>query len=208
MRIKFLCDVDGVVGDIVEPLVEWANKKFSLNVKREDIVYHNDMGRSPNLREVDEQLREYYPTPGPDGGWGGAFLEFMRQPDVYTRYVRPIKDAQRAMKIISSRADCLFVTALMKRAYVHVPNKLEWISDNFAGIPISTMPSDLKQWIPGTFAVDDRYDTCMRWCSVGTQALMFKQPWSEAPAGVSGFDWEGILNVVEPFMDMMERHAR
>lgn len=196
-RPRFLCDVDGPAAAMQEAFVDWANKKFSLNVQLDDIVYHNDMGRSPALRAVDEWLRrEHYPIDGPDGGWGGAFIEFMRQPDVYTRFIGTTVGAKESLATIRERYDVAFVTSLMKRANVHVPNKLDWVGQNFPGIPIMTVPSEVKHWVPGAFATDDRYDTCERWRSSGTTALLFGYPWNEAPPEALRFDWPRIVTRV------------
>jgi 5'(3')-deoxyribonucleotidase len=195
VRPRLLVDVDGVVADMVPSFVSWANLKFGLSVDPETIVYHNDMGRSPSLREVDVQLRELYPTPGQDGGWGGAFIEFMSNPRAYPEHVTVVPGSQEALAQLRETYDVLFVTALMRRANQHVPGKLDWIGQNFPGIHICTIPSELKCWIPGTFAIDDRYDTCMRWWDVGTQALLFKRPWSEVPERTpyTPYDWPAIV---------------
>src|SRR5258708_6287911 len=139
---------------MIPAFVTWANAEFGLRVRLEDIVYHNRMGRSPKLVTVDEYLRQLdcrFTQGGDDGGWGGAFVHFMRQPDVYSRYVRPVPGSQDAIELLRGWGDLAFVTALMRRANDHVPDKLDWIGTNFPGVPIMTIPSELKCWVPGTF---------------------------------------------------------
>lgn len=211
MRVRIGIDVDGPCAAMIEGFLEWfhsprrdwANEGFQID--REQIKFHNDMGSSPELIEIDSRLRVRYPARGPDGGLGGAFLQFMRHPTVYSDYVRTTEGAQEAIRILSSRADCMFVTALMRRANQHVPDKLDWIGRNFPGIPISTVPSELKCWVHPDFAIDDRYDTCRRWdnedCWHGVTSLLFQCPWSESPVGYVGYDWEEIVRIIEEELD-------
>ena len=200
-RPKVLLDIDGPCAAMIPAFLDWFHDRFmhrGMYVAIDDIKYHNDMGRSPLLTDIDTRLRMggNYPLPGPDGGFGGAYLEFMRQPDVYSRFVKPVPGSQKAVEILRQRYDLLFVTALMRRANAHVPDKLDWIGKNFPGVPIATVPSEYKNWVTGTFAVDDRYDTCSRWEAAGVRTFMFKMPWNEAPACTPAYDWAGILEEI------------
>lgn len=212
-RIRLAIDVDGPSAAMIDAFLGWVNNpsrcmNWSIpTITRDMIVFHNDMGASPLLQEVDRILRGWYPEPGPNGGLGGAFLQFMRYPRVYSDFVRPTEGAQEAIRVLSSRCDCLFVTALMKRANQHVPDKLDWIGNNFPGIAIATVPSEYKCWVRADFGIDDRYDTCNRWFQEGTEPLMFGTPWSEAPERGTIFgphDWTSILRTVEAYIDREE----
>lgn len=213
VRPRLLVDVDGVVADLVPSFVNWANRRFDLHVSPEHITFHNDMGRSPALRDVDEWLRRnHYPesqgVKRSDSGWGGAFLEFMRTPEVYTRHVMVNFDGWTAVDLLRKRCDVAFVTALMKRANGHIPDKLDWLGRNFPGIPIMTVPSELKHWVQGRYAIDDRWDTCARWLSHGTYAYTLRRPWSELPPGEKGFTWAEIVQDISKELDELEQYDR
>lgn len=200
---KFLSDADGCVAPMVPALVDWANVKFGFKIEVADIVFHSNMGRSPALRDIDRYLRrpEFYPEEGSDGGFGGAFLEFMRQPDVYTRYMQPEANSQLVIASIAERCDTAFVTALMKKALVHVPDKLKWLGQHYPDMTVITCPGAKKHWIPATFIVEDRYDTCTDWAGVGAMAFLFRQPWNEAPAGTRSYDWLQIGQAIHSYLD-------
>lgn len=211
-RCRVAIDVDGPCAAMVEAFLKWFHDerrpwygRLPYEVKREMIKFHNDMGGSPQVVTINELMKEWYPGTGPDSAFGSAFVEFMRHPTVYSDFVRPTEGSQEAIRILKSRCDCLFVTALMKRANQHVPDKLNWIGNNFPGVSIATVPSEYKCWVHPRFGIDDRYDTCNRWndedCWRGTIGLLFECPWSEQPAGVIGYDWEGIVRYIEEELD-------
>ncbi len=201
----FLSDVDGVVADLIGGLRKWMNHRFGFDFDVDEIVYHSKMGRSPKLADLNEELLRWFPgdADGDNQGFGGAFVSFMNDPHVYTRWVSPIPGAVEAMKELRGRYHVMFVTAMMKReARDHYRDKMEWIERWFPDSPISTVPSQDKHRVAGKFAVDDRYDTCRRWMDEGNisrDVFLFKQPWNEIEPGSGwhGMDWEQILEAVE-----------
>lgn len=194
-RVAF--DVDGVVADLIPGFCDWFHGKFGVRVDPETIVYHNDMGRSPALEEVDRYLRHFYPAEGADGGWGGAFIEFMNMRDAYPAYVSATPGARDGIDEIKETCDVVFVTALMRRANGHVPGKLDWIGRSFPRTPIFTVPSEYKCWIPCDYAVDDRWDNCERWSVfTDTRVMLFGRPWSEAPDSAEHWDWPKIVKTI------------
>lgn len=202
LRKSFLSDVDGVVGNLIGGYQKWLLDQFSLRFDLNDVVYHNRMGRSPKLHDLNEILKKWFPgdAAGDDAGFGGAFTCFMRDPNVYMRWVDPIPGAVDAIAEIRQRYDVIFVTALMKGARDHFRSKMEWIERWFPDVPIVTCPSGEKWRYAGTFAVDDRYDTCRSWIDGGNvqDVFLFNQPWSEIPpdSGWYGVGWDEILESV------------
>lgn len=204
-KIRIGIDVDGPCAAMIEAFVGYANEqRLPYVITRDMVKFHNDMGASPELKEIDAYLRERYPEPGPNGGLGGLFLEFMRNPTVYSDFIKPVEGAQDAIEILRSRADCLFITALMKRANQHVPNKLDWIGRHFPGVSISTVPSEYKCWVKPDFGIDDRWDTTKRWLDEGVHGLLYETPWSEQPKVMPGHDWTSIIRTVEAVLDRSE----
>lgn len=201
MRPSLLSDVDGCTADLVGGMAKWLDNQFGLQFDPSEVIYHDRMGRSPKLHDLNEELTKWFPgdQSGNDRGFGGAFTCFMRDPNVYTRWIDPVPGAVDAIAHIRQRYDVVFVTALMKSARDHFRSKMEWLERWFPNLPIMTSPSGEKFRVHGTFAVDDRYDTCMRWIQNGTAALLFKQSWNEIPYGstIVRHDWTSIVNVLD-----------
>lgn len=195
---SLLSDVDGVTADLVGGFRKWMNEYFGFDFDPKEVVYHNNMGRSPKLHDLNEELRRWFPgdEDGDDVGFGGAFTCFMRDPNVYMNWVDPIPGSVDAVAEIREEYNVVFVTALMKRARNHFRSKMEWIERWFPNIPVITAPSGEKWRVGGTYAVDDRYDTVQRWRKAGVQALMYGQSWSEAPDNWPGHDWKSIKGIL------------
>lgn len=198
-RPSLLLDVDGVVADMVGGLRKWTNEEFGIDFRPDWIVYHDRMGRSPRMAEVNEQFLKWFPQSADEEyyGFGGAFRCFMKDRDVYGTWINPIRGAVDVVANLRQQYEIVFVTALMKSARDHFRSKMEWLERWFPGIPIMTSPSGEKWRVgePGDFAVDDRYDTCMRWITrKGARAMVFRQTWNEIPDGVSiaTYDWTMI----------------
>lgn len=193
---SLLCDVDGVVADLVGGLRKWINHQHDLDFEPTNIIYHHGMGRGSAMENIDETLRYWYPE-----GFGGAFTCFMRDPDVYMRWVDPVPGAVDAIAGIRKTHKVVFVTALMKSARDHFRSKMEWIERWFPGLPIITCPTEEKHMVKGTYAVDDRYETCSRWLASGNveKVFLFDQSWNEIPDDASewaGVTWEDILEAI------------
>lgn len=197
-KASFLSDVDGVVADLVGGYRKWMNNQFGFDFDPSEVIYHNNMGRSPKLADLSEELAKWFPgdADGDNRGFGGGFTCFMRDPNVYMRWIDPIPGAVDAIAEIRQKYDVVFVTALMKGARDHFRSKMEWIERWFPDLSIGTMPSGDKFRVRGDWAVDDRYDTCKRWLDAGTSALMFRQSWNEAPEYWPSYEWEQILETV------------
>jgi 5'(3')-deoxyribonucleotidase len=197
---EFISDVDGVAADLVGGLRKWINHQFGFDFDPSEVVYHNSMGRSPLLADLNEELRRWFPgdADGDNHGFGGAFTCFMRDPNVYMRWIDPVPGAVDAIAEIRQKHKVVFCTALMKGARDHFRSKMEWIERWFPNLPILTVPSGEKYMVRGDWAVDDRYDTCARWIHNGTPALLFKQSWNEIPEGVKmrRFTWPEIVETV------------
>lgn len=182
-----LSDVDGVVADLIPSFVEWVEQNHGVIIPLDKITVHSNMGSSPDLREQNEALKIYFKD-----GVGGAFKRFMQQHDVYD-FVSPVEGAVETIAGLRRHGyQLVFVTAMMKSAREHFKSKMEWIEKWFPGISIFTAPSEEKFRITGDFCIDDRYDICCRWESVGVTPFLFRQPWNEAPTGTPSHRWDDI----------------
>jgi hypothetical protein len=187
VRKVILCDVDGVVADLMGGFSKWLTLCGFPPCDQSEIKLFDirKAARLPGLIKLDEELRsdEFgWPDEGGDGGINGAFMTFMRG-DAYD-YVDPIEGAVAGIKDLQETHDVHFCTALMK---THFPD-----------VPYFTAPSKLKMRIKGDLGIDDRYDTCARWEEVGTKSFLFRQPWNEAPVvnTPSSYDWTWLIQAI------------
>jgi hypothetical protein len=199
VRKKLLCDVDGVVADLMGGMSSWLELCGFPPVDPRDITLFDirKAARQPELIRLDDELRsdEFgWPEPDGDGGINGAFMTFMRG-EAYD-YVKPIAGAIEGIAELQEHYDVRFCTALMEAAPEHVPSKMAWMKRHFPTVPYFTAPSKLKMEIKGDLGIDDRYDTCMRWEEVGTKSFLFGQAWNEAPDGHPRYDWSTIVRAI------------
>lgn len=194
------CDVDGPVAAMIPSFVEFTKNEFGVEIDISKIAYHDRMGRSPGLQKQDLALRRYFPSDSdPDsGGIGGAFQAFMKDRDVYGKYVSPTPGAVDAFAHLRPNYNIIFVTALMRSARDHFRSKMEWLERWFPGHQIVTCPSGLKHHFIADYCIDDRWDTCNRWESIGTTSLLFSMPWSEVPShkSVPLHNWSTITGTL------------
>lgn len=202
-RKTILVDADGVLADLVGGMRRFVNQTYGHDFDPNDVVFHNRMGRSPKLSDLDQKLREYFPVEADEeyNGFGGAFRCFMKDRDVYGRWIDPIPGAVETIAALRTSYDVVVVTAMMKSARDHYRSKMEWLERWFPAVPIITADASQKFRVTGDYAIDDRYDTCQRWWTAGVDARVFRQPWNEIPVGLIGvetWDWnklkEDLLN--------------
>lgn len=194
MSKVILCDVDGVVADLMGGFSTWLqhNGHPACDPAKVELFDIRKSSRLPTLVELDDCLRGTWSEPGSDGGINGAFMEYMRRSDTYD-WVEVIEGASDGIKALQEVFDVRFCTALMEAAPDHVPSKMRWLKNNFPDVPYYTAPAKLKMGIKGDLGIDDRYDTCARWEEVGTKAYLFRQSWNEAPVGTRSYDWSNLV---------------
>lgn len=181
--MRVLIDVDGVVADLMGG---WANFFYdrtgeylvpekSLRYHIAESEFHADLHRRFDL---DRQL-----------------VDFLSEPDVYQRYVHPIEGAVPAIDALvdAGRYQLGFVTATLKKAPSSYESKMRWLEDYWPGVPMLAVGAHEKHWVSGDYAIDDRYDTIIRWQDAGVRSLLFRQPWNEAPHGTPTYNWKEIL---------------
>lgn len=197
-----LCDVDGVVADLMGGFADWLKLMGAdmpmIDISKIEMFDIRQASRLPSLIETDERLRArgMWPAPDGEGGINGAFMEFMHGWDAYVD-VEVISGAREGILELQEDYDVRFVTALMDAAPEHIPSKMKWMKNYFPTVPCFTAPSKLKMDIRGDIGIDDRYDTCMRWEAVDVRSYVFKQSWNEAPEGHPRYDWSNIVKAIK-----------
>jgi 5'(3')-deoxyribonucleotidase len=180
----FLVDVDGVVADLMGGFKLWLEERGMHGLEREKISKFH-IPKSPELQamhaayDLDLQLDR-----------------FLGQPDIYQTHVSPIPGAKAALKVLAECCEIVFVTATLKKAPESYVSKFNWCRDTFGDIPMIACPSHHKFLVQGTWAVDDRYDTCQRYGKMRTIPFLFDQPWNEAPATERRHNWMTIVDEI------------
>jgi 5'(3')-deoxyribonucleotidase len=184
-RRQWLIDVDGVVADLMSGFEVFFLERHGTVLRHWESDRHR-IARSTAHRELHERF-----------DLDRQLTDYLSIPDVYQRYIPPISGSQRVItRMIELDDDVRFVTAILHKAPSSFASKLEWFEEHFPGIPMMTADSHSKHWVVGDYAIDDRFDTCSRWEASGTKALLFQQPWNEAPEGTPRYRWEDIAHVV------------
>ncbi len=201
-RPTLLCDVDGVVANLMRGFTDWLQHytfgEFpDFDAQKMPLFDIRHAARTPDFKDLDDKLRGagYWPYLDKDGGINGAFMQFMNRTDSYD-WTPLIAGAKDGIAKLQEKLDVVFVTALMDAAPDHIPSKFRWLKRHFPTVPVFTAPSKLKSYLKGQFGIDDRYDTCVRWSEAGTTPFLFKQAWNEAPAEQPRFDWSNLPEAV------------
>lgn len=185
-RIRVGIDVDGVVADLMGGFEAFIRARHGLELRpREITTFH--IARSPAHRELHRQV-----------DLDRSLVDFLALPDVYQRFVRPVEGVERAIERLrrADHLDLAFVTATLHDSPESYASKYRWLDLLFPRVPVISCPSGQKHWFHLDYGIDDRFDTCQRWEGAGTCALLFRQPWNEAPADHPSFDWEEACDVI------------
>ncbi len=188
MNPRILCDVDGVVADIMSGFIVFVHEKTGETFTYQDITcFHIE--RSPSLHAIHNK-------------WDLRSLlhGYLSLPDTYAQYAILENGAADAIDRLRFDYEIAFVTSVSSYPD-SIASKVRWLDRNFHGIPIITASSGLKHWVAGDIAIDDRYDTIERFTRLGRSSsdrmvnprgLLFGQPWNEAPYGLKSWTWEDI----------------
>lgn len=176
-----LCDVDGVVADLVGGFIQYIFEYNGIKLYKEDFIFHEV---SKNTAAEDKFKKYYFSSILMYGEYNSIcynfFVDFMRSDYAYTTHVPVIPGAIDAFKKLKEKYNIIFVTAMMKSAKCNYRDKMEWIEKYFPDTQIITCPSGEKWRVKGDFAIDDRFDLCKNYQLHGTaRPFVFKQNWSE-----------------------------
>jgi len=175
-----LCDVDGVVADLMGGFIDYIAEEYGYIFSIQDITkYH--VSESPALHKIHESL-----------DLEKRLEEFLALPYVYQDYVNPVLMSVDMVNRMRSKYDVIFITATMKQAPESYVSKFNWCHSHFPDVPMISCPADLKHLFNSAFIIDDRYDTCKRFEDTGCDPFMFQQPWNEAPHDYPAYDWDRI----------------
>jgi 5'(3')-deoxyribonucleotidase len=183
--MRVLVDVDGVVADLMGGFEQFIRGKYSLELRpREITTFH--IAKSPTHVGLHERI-----------DLDSNLEEFLALPSVYQDFVHPVPGAVEAIpRLTAAGHEVGFVTATLHESPESYASKYRWLTRYFGRMPVISCPSGQKHWFAADYGIDDRGDTCERWRSAGVRALLFRQPWNEAPEGTPSYDWTQILDIL------------
>lgn len=161
---RILCDVDGVVGD----LMGRDGGGFAKWCRERGIRF--DPTAPENLRTT--------------GVLRDRLLQFLAEPGAYMRYVNPIDGARESLARLAQAGHTIrFVTSVTEEPK-QFESKGVWLDHYFAHMEFKTLtiPSAEKHFHIGDYMIDDRADTIARFLQVGERRglFLFAQPWNFA----------------------------
>ena len=181
--MRYLVDVDGVVADMIRGFDSFLYVMTGERLPIERMSMHK-LSRCPEVAHLHAKY-----------DLESMLSRFLENPDVYGSLIPPIDGAILAIHELLARGhEVGFVTAVWHSAPASYGSKLRWLHRMFPDVPMLAVRSDEKHWVRGDRAIDDRYDTCARWAEAGVPAMLFRQPWNEAPPGTRTYDWQEILD--------------
>jgi len=183
--VRFLIDVDGPVANLMDG---FATFFWNVTSERLDPFRSSThrISQSPELADLHARF-----------DLDALLTEFLSIRDVYQRFVPLTHGAWESIHdLLELGHEVGFVTATLKTAPSSYASKLLWLRDIFPDVPMLAVAADQKHWVTGDYAIDDRYDTCLRWRLEGVTPLLFRLPWNEAPPNEPSYDWKEIMKAV------------
>jgi len=160
--LTIICDVDGVLADLLTPWLAKYNKEYDDNKTPLDI---KDWGIHKFLKPE----------------CGIKFYEYIENPKIYDKVLPYTDDAQQVIQKIREEGHrVVFVTTSTLGAS---GAKFKWLQKwgfiNGHGMEDYIEATD-KNLIKADILIDDRHENTKRWYhELGLLPILFKQPWNE-----------------------------
>ena len=177
-RLVVLLDVDGVVADLVSPVVARALELVGLpkktladnDVDRWDIAeaVWCKINQQPTVVSQDftlSELRSFV------SGWFNS-QGFVTSLPVY-------EGAYECVKCIAKVADVYFVTAGRSQSKYWGYERTHWLKENFGGLYKGVVVTEHKYLVRGDFFLDDKIENVEVWGQQSTDCCyVLDQPWN------------------------------
>lgn len=178
---RILVDVDGVVADLMAGFQRYFLETHGIEIGLPSTHRFKSAPEYAFLAarfDMDVELTNY-----------------LSVPDVYQNYIPEIPQAVPGINELRSAGHEIgFVTATWKGSPTMFGSKLKWLEERFPGIPMLSVDSLYKNWVTGDYCIEDRFDACYAWHSVGVKPFLFNQPWNEAPSWYKRYNWSMIVD--------------
>lgn len=173
-KLTILCDIDGVVNDLVEKLLEKYNIKYNDDLTKEDIKEYRIQ---PFLKEECSDI----------------FKEFMS--DNLIERMSPLPGSVEVITKLMETYNFYFITSTYS---INIKAKSDWLKANF---PLYTEKMLItchdKALIHGDILIDD----CLNNLHNGIKNIVFDQPWNRKNTYLNDvirvFSWEEIATILK-----------
>ena len=179
----FLCDVDGVVADFLNPAVDVINRIAGTSHRAEDLKTWNTIDGFG----VQTHEKAIYAELGREG---------------FCRSLPVASGAREAVRELMKLTDLYFVTAPMHSSPTWVYERSAWLAEHFGAKLNQIVHTSAKHIIRGDFFLDDRPDHVLKWFdrNMSHVSILWHQPYNadaDVRPGVRFHEWQQVLDVVE-----------
>jgi 5'(3')-deoxyribonucleotidase len=191
--MDILVDVDGVVADLVTPILERVNKATNSSVKYDDITkfYFLDPKHKILTKEQSEVARASFSEPG--------LVESLSVIPGSQEGIQKLRDLGH---------DIIWVTSPWKESKTWCWERTRWLKEHFDTHSDDIIFASRKEKIPGKVFIDDRVKNVEAWQSkMGGAALLYDQPWNQDCNKVKRFTWQNIDGLIW-HLDTLDRKWR
>jgi len=170
--MRILLDCDGVMGDLVTPLLEELNKRYGTEFTKEQV----------DCWELSDCLHMSK----------SRIFEVLQMPR-FAATIPVMSGAKEVIRHLRSKHDVIVVTASVHTSETWCHDRIKWLYKHFGIHSKDVVFTHRKDLIPGDIFVDDKVENVQGWQSVHSSghALLMDQPYNQ------GWDSVGLHRVVD-----------
>lgn len=189
--MKILIDVDGVVADLVTPVLERINKETNASIQYDDIssFYFLDTKHRILTKDQSEVARRAFSEPG------------------LVESLSIIPGAQEGVQALREHNhEIIWVTSPWKDSKSWCYERTRWLAQNFDANSDDVIFCSKKERIPGNVFIDDRSKSVEEWQKKNYSgvALLYDQPWNQENSKNKRFTWQSINGLLW-HLDILDR---
>jgi len=169
MKLKVGVDVDGVLGDQVPPVLEKLNRKYGLDLSKEDII---DWAFPIKDTTIDVEIEDALCT------------------ERFVLEMPVVQGAKEGMAYLYKRHHILITTSRppqTERATV------KWLSSNFSFHEYCNTRGKGKGSLPVDILIDDHLQNIEEFSRNGGVGLLFSQPWNKERSEIQDLISKGMV---------------
>lgn len=165
LKMKILVDVDGVVADLVTPILNRVNDLTNSKVEYKDITKFYFFNPKNKILNSD-QCKIAHDT--------------ISQPGFHD-LLKVMPGAKKGLKQLTDRGhEIIWVTAPWRYSKTWCWERTIWLKENFGAEPENIIFTSRKELIPGNILIDDNVEYLEAWQKTNFSgiALTYDQPWN------------------------------
>jgi len=183
----FGVDVDGVLADLVGPLLDQVFAATTLRFHPHDIVRFDLAG-----------------ILGPHG-WAAAHDALTRSG--FARHLPILPGALQGITALRTLGRVVFVTTPFAPSPTWAHDRAAWLAEHFEAQPADLVSLADKTLFRGELLIDDSPTHLEAWSRLGRLAIRVDRPWNSGAAGVPARSWEEVVRIVTDHLSHGREHA-